>query len=73
MTARSGKQSKEDKLIDLDLHPHIETENALLVSENGDKRRGVWLPLSLIEVEVRPAGGVTVTLPTWLATRHGLI
>lgn len=66
MTGRSN-------VIDLELHMHAETERAILVSENGDEDKGVWLPKSQVEFEHLRSGYVEVTLPRWLAKKHGLI
>lgn len=66
--------TRDRKLVDLTLHPHAETEKALLVSENGDKSKAVWLPKTQIEFEGNSRTGyVEVTLPEWLAQDKGLI
>jgi hypothetical protein len=63
-------------LIDLTLHQHHMTERAILVSDDGDREKAVWLPLSACDVF--PVGGrsstiVEVTLPERLAHDKGLI
>ncbi|WP_457798125.1 hypothetical protein [Methylocystis sp. S23] len=60
-------------IIDLDLHFHHETEKAILVSENGIRDAGQWLPKSRIEFERRADGSVVVSLPEWLAEEKGLM
>lgn len=60
-------------LIDLTMQLHHETPKALLVSDDGDKDKAVWLPLSQIEIERKSDGIVIVTLPEWLATDKGLV
>jgi hypothetical protein len=60
-------------LVDLTLQLHAETEMAILVSDDGDKARAIWLPLSRCEIERKSAGVVIVTLPEWLATQRGLV
>ena len=65
-------------LIDLTLQEHHRTKAAILVSDDGNEKRAVWLPLSQIEVaDVAGTGGakglVLVTLPIWLATDKGLV
>jgi hypothetical protein len=65
-------------LVDLTLQRHAETKLAILVSDDGDQSKAVWLPLSQIEVAVAPGTGaakglVLVTLPEWLATERGLV
>ena len=64
--------SKSD-LIDLTLQKHHETPKAILVSDDGDKNRAVWLPLSQVEVVEKGQGIVEVTVPEWLAKDKGLI
>jgi hypothetical protein len=65
-------------LIDLPLKRHAETKLAILVSDDGEEKHGVWLPLSQIEVAPMPGVGasksmVLVTMPSWLATDKGLV
>jgi hypothetical protein len=64
-------------LVDLLLFEHHRTGAAVLVSDDGEEKSAVWLPLSQVEIEAKPAkvGGneVMVTLPTWLAQERGLI
>lgn len=63
------------ELVDLTVHLHAETARAILVSDDGDRGRAVWLPLSQIEVdrEKLKSPAVVVTLPEWLAVDKGLI
>jgi hypothetical protein len=65
-------------LIDLTLQEHHRTKAAILVSDDGEEKSAVWLPLSQIEVAPVPGVGmakslVLVTLPEWLATDKGLV
>jgi hypothetical protein len=64
-------------LVDLLLFEHHRTAAAVLVSDTGEERKAVWLPLSQVEIEPKPGkpGGreVMVTGPTWLMTEKGLI
>lgn len=65
--------SKSD-LIDVTVSLHHQTEKAILVSDDGDEKKAVWLPLSQIEVtETKKSGIVEVALPEWLAEKKGLI
>lgn len=64
--------SKSD-LIDLTLHVHIETAAAVLVSDDGEKDSGVWLPKSQIEMEKKGPYVFIITMPEWLAMDKGLI
>jgi hypothetical protein len=66
-------------LIDVTVQMHAETEKAVLVSDDGDKSKAIWIPKSQCEVEFDPSmkergkGIATLTLPTWLAKERGLI
>lgn len=60
-------------IVDLSLHLHAVTEKAILVSENGDKDKAVWLPKSQVEYEEQKSGYVEVQCPEWLANDKGLI
>lgn len=67
--------SAKSDLVDLTMHLHAETDAAILVSDDGDKARAVWLPKSQIEFERNRGPGFTVevTMPEWLATEKGLV
>lgn len=64
-------------LIDIVVQMHAETEKAVLVSDDGDKDKAVWIPKSQCEVEpkavVKGERFHTITLPEWLAKDKGLI
>lgn len=61
-------------LVDVTMTLHIETANAIRVSDDGDNEKGVWLPKSQIEFTPPNAKKITeVTMPTWLAKEKGLI
>ena len=66
-------------LVDLTMCLHHETTpddaeaGALLVSDDGDKAKAVWLPKSQVEVAPAPRGTVVVTMPEWLALDKRLI
>lgn len=59
-------------LIDLTLQIHVETPKAIKVSDDGNPKKAVWLPLSQIEM-VKKGNLVEVTLPEWLAIDKGLV
>lgn len=76
------------RLVDLELVEHHRTGGAVLVSQDGDRSKAEFLPLSQVEIEptgkhvtesgsamrwVRPVPVVTVTMPEWLATEKGLV
>lgn len=59
-------------LVDLTLQIHARTNRAILVSDEGDRARAVWVPLA--HVEVAPQGRHhVVTMPEWLAIDRGLV
>lgn len=63
-------------LIDITVQWHHSTDRAILVSDDGDCSKAVWLPLS--RIEVAPVGGrsssiVEITLPIDLAQEKGLV
>ena len=60
-------------IVDIELHFHLETAKAILVSENGVKDAGFFLPKSQIEFERRKDGSVVVSCPEWLAKEKGLL
>jgi len=65
-------------IIDLTLQEHHRTKAAILVSDDGEEKNAVWLPLSQCEVAEMPGTGaarglVLVTLPEWLAVERGLV
>lgn len=60
-------------VVDVTVQLHHETEKAILVSDDGDRDKAVWLPRSQIEIEEKRGGVVVVTLPTWLAKDKGLV
>ncbi len=64
----------KSELVDLTMQKHAETAKAVLVSDTGDEKDAVWLPLSQVEIEPGGKPGVVVvTCPEWLAKDKGLI
>jgi hypothetical protein len=69
----------KSNLIDVTVQMHAETDKAVLVSDDGDKNKAVWIPKSQIEIAFHPSmkergnGAATITLPEWLAKDKGLI
>ena len=60
-------------LIDVTVQLHHETERAILVSDDRDREKATWIPLSQCEILKRPNGIAIVTMPEWLALDKGLI
>ena len=65
-------------LVDLLLFEHHRTAAAILVSDTGEQKDAVWLPLSQVEITPTPSrsgggGEVTVTGPEWLLHDKGLL
>jgi len=68
MTDRAQKSD----LVDILMKVHVTTERAVLASDDGDKAKAVWLPLS--QIELAPKDDYhEITMPEWLAAKHGLI
>lgn len=60
--------------IELNLHYHGMARGALIVSENGDTSKLIYLPISQIEYELNhERTEVEITLPEWLAAEKELI
>lgn len=68
-----GLDAMSRELVDLLLKLHHKTERAILVSETGEEKKAVWIPLSHCEVELRRNGMVNVTMPEWMAIEKGLV
>lgn len=60
-------------IIDITVRLHHVTERAVLVSDDDDREKAVWLPLSQIEIEKTDNRTAVVTLPEWLAKERGLV
>lgn len=60
-------------LTDIEVHVHHRTDKAVLVSLDGNRQKGQWLPLSAVEIEMTEKNLATVTLPESLATERGLV
>lgn len=60
-------------VIDIDVHVHVKTERAVLISETGDRDAAEWVPLSQVEVEMTSGATARVTLPEWLAIEKGFV
>lgn len=60
-------------VIDIDVHVHVKTERAVLISETGDRDAAEWVPLSQVEVEMTSSHTARVTMPEWLAIEKGFV
>jgi len=67
--------SDRPDLLDLTLHIHHQTDLAVRVSDDGNDAKGVWLPLSQIEIEYldQHHREAIVTMPAWLAESKNLV
>jgi hypothetical protein len=65
--------SGRSDLVDVTMQLHHETPKAILVSDDGDRDKAIWIPLSQCEIEHKPKGIVIVTMPEWLALEKELI
>jgi hypothetical protein len=66
-------QNGKSDLLDIEMKVHHRTNKGILVSDDGDRRRAVWLPLELVELEEKANNHVVVTLPSWLAQQKELV
>jgi len=76
MTSWRGRGQREDHWFqdEYHWHPKGETEQAILVSENGIKGTEFFLPKSQIRYEVSTDKlSVNVTMPEWLAKKKELL
>jgi hypothetical protein len=65
-----------DRLETISMTYHATSVKAVLLSNDGLKKNGVWLPLSQIEMDPfdpSPNNIVEVTGPEWLFKKNGLI
>ena len=58
------------ELIDLTMHLHHETEKAILVSDDGDRAKAVWLPKSAVEFDDADGRGSGIVVVTLRIARH---
>ena len=60
---------------DLELMIHAIGPYGVLVSDDGDRAKAVWLPISGCRFEEPPRAGRAqiVTVPEWLAKAKGLV
>lgn len=65
---RDEDSAQKADIVDVAIQVHAETAKAWLVSDDGDKKRAVWVPKSQAEL----ADGV-LTLPEWLAKEKKFI
>lgn len=61
------------RLTDITVQLHQETQRAILVSDDGDLEKAVWLPKSQVEFAEKAGGIAEVTLPEWLAIERKLV
>jgi hypothetical protein len=83
----TGNDSVRSDLVDIPMALHHETERAILVSDNGEETRAVWIPKSRCEFEKHSSfirghrkngqstgfPSVTVSMRQGLAKEKGLI
>lgn len=63
-----------NEVVDVAVQVHHTTDRAILVSDDGDRAKAVWLPLSMVEVETHArTSTAVVTMPEWLALEKKLI
>ena len=60
-------------MIEVSMYIHHAGENAIFASIDGVKKKAVWIPLHLIEVEFIGRNAVNISLPEWFAFEHGIM
>lgn len=60
-------------LVDIECYRHHETDRAVLVSLDGDRKNAVWVPLALVEIELGRGRNITLTISEDIATEKGLV
>lgn len=60
-------------LVDITVMRHAETEKAIMISDDGDRKNAKWVPKQHLEIDEGQAGHVIVTMPEWLALDKGFI
>lgn len=61
------------EIVDITVQVHARTERAILVSDDGERDKAKWLPLSQCEVVPKSRGQAVVTMPEWLAVENGFV
>ena len=61
------------RLTDIDVHVHHQTDKAILVSTDGDRKAAVWIPLATCEIEMGCGKQGVLTLEEDLAIEKGLV
>lgn len=59
--------------VELELCLHHQTPSALLVSDDGEEKRAVWVPKSLVTWEPTSGDGIMAKMPEWIARDRGFI
>ena len=62
-----------DKVTEVTLELHHETEKAYLFSDDGDREKAKWVPKSQVEIEKKRNDIYEVTMPVWLAAKNGWV
>ncbi|MDB5582806.1 MAG: hypothetical protein JWR80_7982 [Bradyrhizobium sp.] len=61
-------------LVDIAACQHAETPKAILISDDGDRDRAVWVPKEHCDIDRSARKNyIIVTMPEWLALEKGLI
>lgn len=73
------QHTQASDIVDLTVELHYETspgeenEGAILVSDDGNKAKAVWLPKSLVEIDERRGRTIEIQVPERIAAEKGLI
>lgn len=61
------------KVVDIEVAILIETDKAVLITDDGDTENAVWIPKSQIEIERTKDHFAIVTMEEWLAIDKGFV
>lgn len=65
----------KSNIVDIQVELHHETRNAVLVSVDGDRKRAVWVPLSVVEMpdDYEVGHEISIAIPEKVAIEKGLV
>lgn len=67
------RESKEKTWVELELHCHVVTHKAAMLSVDAEESSAVWIPKSQIKGNLERDTMVNIEVAEWIAEREGLI
>lgn len=66
------QNNMSNEIVDLTLELHVDTDKAMLLSDDGNRHNAKWVPKSQIEYNKYLENNIwEISLPEWLATKNG--